>query len=313
MKTQLTLLFVVAFLLISPSYSQTFGGITGVVTDSSGSVIQGAIITVTNPQTNFSRESVSNDTGNYNFPNLPPGNYNVRAAHQGFQTEIRDSIELQVQQTARLDFRLNPGSVTEEITVAGGAPLLNTENATVGTVIEQKRIEDLPINGRSFISLISLSPNVTTGQTSTAGLAGARSGGERAAVSISISGLRREYTYFSLDGVSNTDVDWNTYAFLPSVDALQEFKVQTGVYSAEFGREAAQVNISTKSGTNQYHGTLFEFLRNNKLDARPFGFTRSVPISAPFKWNQYGFTLGGPSPDPEGVQRQGPPVLHVQL
>jgi hypothetical protein len=294
MKTQLALWFVVAFLLITPSYSQTFGGITGVITDSSGSVIQGATITVTNPQTNFSRESLSNDTGNYNFPNLPPGLYNIKAEHQGFQTEIRHSVELQVQQTARLDFRMSPGAVTEEITVAGGAPLINTENATVGTVIEQKRIEDLPINGRSFISLIALSPNVTTGQTSTAGIASARSGGERAAVSLAISGLRREYTYFTIDGISNTDVDWNTYAFLPSVDALQEFKVQTGVYSSEFGREAGQVNISTRSGTNEYHGTVFEFLRNNKLDARPFGFTTQVPTSAPFKWNQYGFTLGGP-------------------
>jgi hypothetical protein len=294
MKMKLVGLLVVAMALALPSYSQTFGGITGVVTDSSGSVIAGAAITITNPQTNFTRNTVSNEAGNYNFPNLPPGLYNVRAERQGFQTEVRNSIELQVQQTARIDFRLNVGAVTEEVTVTGGAPLLNTENATIGTVIEQKRLEDLPINGRSFVALISLSPNVTTGQTSSGGIPAARSGGERASVSLAISGLRREFTYFSIDGVSNTDVDWNTYAFLPSIDALQEFKVQTGVYSAEFGREAGQVNVSTKSGTNQYHGTVFEFLRNNALDARPFGFTTVVPTSAPFKWNQYGFTLGGP-------------------
>jgi hypothetical protein len=294
MKPKLVLFFGLAVMGASPLLAQTFGGITGVISDSTGSLIRGATVTVTNPQTNFSRETISNETGTYNFPNLPPGLYNVRAAHQGFQTEIRNSVELQVQQTARIDFPLNPGSVTEEITVTGGAPLLNTENATVGTVIEQKRIEDLPMNGRSFISLIALSPNVTTGQASSGALSGARSGGERAAVSIAISGVRRTYTYFTLDGISNTDIDWNTYAFLPSIDALQEFKVQTGVYSAEFGREAAQVNISTKSGTNEYHGTVFEFLRNNKLDARPYGFTSKVPVSAPFKWNQYGFTLGGP-------------------
>src|SRR5262249_25798492 len=101
------------------------------------------------------------------------------------------------------------------------------------------------------------------------------------------------------DGVANTDVDFNTYVFLPSIDALQEFKVQTGVYSAEFGHEATQVNVSTKSGTNEYHGALFDFIRNNALDARPFGFTTRVPVSAPFKWNKYGFTLAGPAETPK--------------
>jgi Carboxypeptidase regulatory-like domain len=294
MKMKLTALFIAAIALALPSHSQTFGGITGVVTDSSGSVITGATITVTNPETNFTRTATSNDTGNYNFPDLAPGIYTLKAEKSGFRSEIRSAIELQVQQTARIDFGLNVGEVTETVEVAGGAPLLNTENATIGTVIDQQRIVDLPLNGRSFINLISLSPNVTSGQTSTGGRASSVSGGERASVSLSISGQRREYTYFTLDGVSNTDVDWNTYALLPSIDALQEFKVQTGVYSAEFGREAAQVNISTTSGTNAYHGTMFEFLRNNDLDALPFAFTNKVPSSSPFKWNQYGFTLGGP-------------------
>ncbi len=277
-----------------PSFAQTFGEISGLVTDSSGAVVLGATITVTNQQTNFTRGTTSNSTGNYNFPSLPPGLYDVRAEMQGFQTEVRSAVELQVQQSARIDFRLNIGSLTETVQVTGGAPLLNTENASVGTVIEQKRIEDLPLNGRSFISLISLSTNVISGQTSSGGFADIRGGTDRGAVSISIAGNRREYNYYTLDGVSNTDIDFNTYAFLPSIDALQEFKVQTGVYSAEFGREAAQVNVSTRSGSNSYHGTLFEFLRNNVLDARPYAFTSRVPASAPFKWNQYGFTLGGP-------------------
>jgi hypothetical protein len=294
MKTKLVVLLAVATVLALPAHGQTFGGITGVVMDSSGSVVVGAAVTVVNPQTNLTRSAVSNDTGNYNFPNLLPGVYNVRAEHAGFQTEIHNSVVLEVQQTARIDFRLTVGAVTQEVTVSGGAPLLNTENATIGTVIENRRIEDLPINGRNFVSLIALSPNVTTGQSSSGALSGQRSGGERGAVSLAVAGVRRTYTYFTLDGITNTDVDWNTYAFLPSIDALQEFKVQTGVYSAEFGREAAQVNISTKSGTNEYHGAIFEFLRNNKLDARPYGFTTAVPNSAPFKWNQYGFTLGGP-------------------
>ncbi len=294
MRKTLVLGMFLVMVFALPSFGQTFGEVSGLVTDSSGAAVVGATVTVTNPQTNFTRNSVSNSTGSYSFPSLPPGLYDVKAERQGFQVEIHTGIQLQVQQAARIDFKLNVGAVTETVEVKGGAPLLNTENATIGTVIEQKRIEDLPLNGRSFISLIALSPNVVTGQTSNSGFASTRGGSERGAVSISIAGLRREHVYYTLDGISNTDVDWNTYAYLPSVDLLQEFKVQSGIYSAEFGREAAQVNVSTKSGTNAYHGTVFEFLRNNKLDARPFGFTKTVPQSAPFKWNQYGFVLGGP-------------------
>ena len=110
----------------------------------------------------------------------------------------------------------------------------------------------------------------------------------------SIAGQRREYNQYTLDGIVNQDVNFNTYAFLPSIDSVEEFKVQTGVYSAEFGREVAQVNVSTKSGTNAYHGTIFEFIRNDAFDAGPYQFTTVKPQTSPFKWNQYGFTLGGP-------------------
>jgi hypothetical protein len=294
MRTVLLTVPLVLGALAPQAFGQTFGEISGLVSDTSGASIPGAAITVTNTQTNLVRTGESNEVGNYNFPALPPGTYSVRVEKQGFQAEVRGGIELQVQQTARIDFRLNLGSVSETVEVTGGAPLLNTENATLGAVIENKRIVDLPINGRNFVSLISLSSNVTTGQVANAGFAASRTGNDRGKISLSIAGNRRTYTYYTLDGVSNTDVDFNVYAFLPSIDALDEFKVQTGVYSAEFGREAGQVNISTKVGTNAYHGTLFEFLRNNALDARPYAFSSSVPASAPFKWNQYGFTLGGP-------------------
>jgi hypothetical protein len=277
-----------------PLLGQTAGSIDGLITDSSGSVIVGARVTAANPKTNFSRDVLSNTAGNYRFPDLPPGVYKITAEMQGFQTEVHSAVELQVAQAARIDFRLNLGAVSQTVEVAGGAPLLDTENATVGTVIDNKRIVDLPLNGRNFVSLIALSPNVTTGQTSNSGWSSTRGDPSRGSTSIAISGLRREYMYYTLDGLSDSDIDFNTYSLLPSIDALQEFKVQTGIYSAEFGREASQVNISTLSGTNEYHGTVFEFLRNNALDARPYGFTSVVPASAPFKWNQFGFTLGGP-------------------
>jgi len=276
-----------------PLFGQTSGEITGVVTDPSGAVVVNATVTVTNPQTNFTRATATNAAGNYTFPALLPGVYNVKAETQGFQTEIRTGVELEVQQTARIDFQLRVGAVAEAVEVQGGAPLLATENATVGTVIDNQRIVELPLNGRNFLQLVALSPNVNA-TFADGGAATSRQGGDRGNQNFSVGGQRREFNYYTLDGVANTDVDFNTYAFLPSIDALQEFKVQTGVYSAEFGHEAAQVNVSTKSGTNEYHGTLFDFIRNNDLDARPFGFTRTVPVSAPFKWNQFGFTLSGP-------------------
>src|SRR5215471_19122017 len=256
-----------AGLAFSPCFGQTFGEITGVVTDPSGAVVANATVTVTNPETNLTRRVSTNAAGNYNIPALLPGSYNIRAEMQGFQAEVRSGVTLEVQQTARIDFQLRVGGVAETIEVAGVAPLLNTENANVGTVIDNQRIVDLPLNGRNFLQLVSLSPNISAafnviGGTST-GAASTRLGGDRANQSFAVSGSRREYNNFSIDGVSNTEPNYNAYLFLPSVDALQEFKVQTGIYSAEFGRGIGQVTVSTKGGTNDYHGTLFEFLRNS--------------------------------------------------
>src|SRR5262249_36114560 len=158
-------------------------------------------------------------------------------------------LELQVQQTARVTFTMELAAINESATVTGVSPLVETSNATVGTVIENRRIVELPLNGRNFLALVALTPNVSA-DFAGAGQAGDRQGGSRANQQLSVSGQRREFNYYTLDGVDNTDVNFNTYIFLPSVDALEEFKVQTGVYSAEFGREASQVNVVTKSGTN---------------------------------------------------------------
>ncbi|MEO8130340.1 MAG: TonB-dependent receptor, partial [Bryobacteraceae bacterium] len=147
--------------------------------------------------------------------------------------------------------------------------------------------------GRNYLQLVSLAPNVSTG-FSGQGQAGARQGGIRAQQTISVAGQRTNFNHYTLDGVENTDPNFNTFVVMPSVDALQEFKVQTGVYPAEFGRQTSQINVLTKSGTNQYHGTAFEFLRNDKLDATGYAFTVLRPVKDPFKWNQYGYTLGGP-------------------
>ena len=270
--------------------AQNFAEITGNVTDPSGAVIAGATVTVTNTATNQKRNTVTNDTGTYSLPYLVPGVYDLHVAAAGFKGSTRKALELQVGAVARIDVRAEVGEVSQQVEVTGGAPLLNTETAALGTVIENRRIVDLPLNGRNYLQLVTLSPNVTT--EGGAGGAGGLQGGARSQTSLSIAGQRLEYNRYTLDGVDNTDPNFNSYIIQPSIDALQEFKVQTGIYSAEFGRGASQINVTTKSGTNQYHGALFEFLRNSSLDARQW--LQSTGAKNPFRRNQYGFTLAGP-------------------
>ena len=306
MRRIFPLLFVVLLLIAAPVGAQTLGTITGEVKDASGAIIPGATVTATNTGTNAAREMPSNEAGAYTFTALPPGPYVVKAELQGFKT-VQHDVELHVEQTVRVNFTMEIGTLSETAEVTGVAPLITTENATVGTVIENRRIVELPLNGRNFLSLVALSPNVSA-EFAGAGQAGDRQGGSRANQQLSISGQRREFNYYTLDGTDNTDVNFNTYILLPSVDALEEFKVQTGIYSAEFGRAASQVNVVTKSGTNQFHGTVFEFHRNDAFDSRPFSFSAAQAAlpKPPFKWNQYGYTLGGPIWTQQGV-------LHVEL
>ena len=281
-------------LLCSPCVAQTLGTIAGEVRDSSGVLVPGVTVTVVNQATNATRTAVSSAVGLFDVPALPPGPYTVRCELEGFKTATQN-IELQVQQTIRVAFTLELGTLAETVTVTGVSPLVETSNATVGTVIENRRIVELPLNGRNYLQLVALSPNVSA-EFAGPGQAGDRQGGTRANQQLSISGQRREFNNYTLDGVDNTDVNFNTYIFLPSVDALEEFKVQTGIYSAEFGRGASQVNVVTKSGTNSLHGTVFEFHRDDALDARPYAFTpaQAAAPKAPFKWDQYGYTAGGP-------------------
>src|SRR5438067_7647275 len=289
-----TSLFVLVGLAgVMPAFAQTFGSISGETRDASGAVVAGVMLTAVQTQTNANRVATSNDAGTYAFPSLPPGTYSLKVEKAGFRTVVRSQVEIQVQQNARIDFELPVGQVSESIDVSATAELLSTEDASVGTVIENKRIVELPLNGRNYLQLVSLAPNVSTG-FSVQGQASARQGGIRAAQTISVAGQRTNFNHYTLDGVENTDPNFNTFVVLPSIDALQEFKVQTGVYPAEFGRQTTQINVLTKSGTNQYHGTAFEFLRNDKLDATQYAFTALRPAKDPFKWNQYGFTLGGP-------------------
>src|SRR5499433_663227 len=284
---------VVAGFSVCCLYAQTFGEVTGRVTDPSGAVIPGASLTLTNTNTNAVRNVVSTEAGAYTFPSIAPGLYRLRTELPGFKATVSEPFEVQVQQVVRLDVVLQVGQISETVEVAATADLLQAETATVGAVVENKIITELPLNGRQYLNLVAMAPNTNT-LSPFAGQANTRQGGERATQSISTGGQRIMFDYYTLDGVNNTDPNFNTYIVLPSIDAIQEFKVQMGVYPAEFGHQSTQVNVLTKSGGNDYHGSLFEFLRNDVLDAQPYSFTSVHPAKSPFKWNDYGFELDGP-------------------
>jgi hypothetical protein len=288
--TQAALIAVV--LSASSLCAQTFGEVTGRVTDSSGAVMPGASITLTNVNTNGVRKAQSTDAGVYTFPSVPPGSYTVKSEISGFKAAVSETFQVQVQQVVRLDVVLQVGQANETVEVAATANLLQAETATLGTVIENKVVTELPLNGRQYLNLVALTPNANV-LSPVAGQAGSRQGGDRANQAISAGGQRIFYDYYTLDGVQNMDVNFNSYVALPSIDAIQEFKVQIGVYPAEYGHQSTQVNVLTKSGGNAYHGSLFEFLRNDVLDAKQYQFT-STPTKNPFKWNDYGFELDGP-------------------
>ena len=248
-------------------------------------------ITATNDGTGATRSVVTNEAGVYSFPSLAPGMYTLQAGKAGFKTAVRREIELHVQQAARIDIALEVGEVVESVQVMADAALLATENGTVGTVIDNKRIVELPLNGRNYLQLVSLAPNVSTGFAGQ-GQASSRQGGIRAGQTISVGGQRTNFNHYTLDGVENTDPNFNTFIVMPSIDALQEFKVQTGVYPAEFGRETAQINVVTKSGTNQYHGYAVRVLAQRQTRRHELCLYHLASVERPFQMESVRLHLG---------------------
>src|SRR5215470_9092747 len=293
-----------AFFLLAafafPTFAQTPSGeISGVISDSNGSVVAGVRITLTNLATNAVREVQSNDSGLYTIPALPPGVYTLKVEKAGFRAVERRNLEVLVGSANRIDVTLDVGEMTNTVEIAGGAPVLQSENASIGTVIENRSIVELPLNGRNYLQLTSLIPGATTvGPSSSQGKQ--RMGGQRNSFALNVSGQRIHFNHYSLDGVENTDLNFNSYMLLPSVDVLEEFNVLSGMFDAEYGRAVAQVNVSTKSGSNQLHGTGFEFMRNSAMDAKNYFDRKDLEIP-PFKRNQYGATMGGPVVIPKVV------------
>jgi len=271
--------------------------ILGLVTDATGAIVPGATISAKRGETGDIRTTTTNDTGNYIFPLVESGTYEVTCAARGFKTEVRRNIPLELNQKARVDFQLQVGQQTETIEVSSALPLLKTEDATLGSVIDNKRIIELPLNGRNFAQAATLMPGVVYG-SARMGVDGNSTIGTRAMpgqiVGISANGQRDANQNITLDGVSATDGFKSSMLFVPSIEAMEEFKIQSAVYSAEYGMNSgAQANVAIKSGTNLWHGAAFEFLRNDTLDARGFFLAPGQPKNK-LRRNQFGGVFSGP-------------------
>ena len=259
--------------------------IVGRVSDSSGAVLPGVTITATNEGTGLRREAITNESGNYTIPLLPIGAYTAESQLSGFRTEIRRGVVLNVDARVRLDLTLQVGQMTENVQVTGESPLVQTEDSAVGFVVDNKKIVELPLNGRKFEQLVQLVPGAVQAAE---GSLNANRG------LFSIAGQPEVSSSFLLDGVDNIDPVVRIYAYRPSIDLIQEFKVQTSTYSAEFGRNSgAVVNVTTKSGTNEFHGSAWEFHRNAALNAKNFFDSPMDKIPHLVK-NQFGVSMGGP-------------------
>jgi hypothetical protein len=292
---------VAAFFVAStfPLYGQSASGtFLGAVKDASGAVVQSATITIVNKNTGFRRELETNQLGEYEAPYIPLGDYSITAKAKGFRTVDRTGINLQVDQKARVDFTLAVGDVAETVTVTEAPPAVKADSSEFGDVLQKRQVQELPLNGRNYVQLVHLQPGVTTGQQG-GNIEGAGAFVPRGTGSFNASGQRSQNNNFLVDGIDNNESWINSTILQPSVEATQEFKVYVSNAPAEFGRSSGGiVNVQTRSGTNDFHGSVYDYLRNSALDARDFFQRKTAQNSRripAFRQNQYGVTFGGPA------------------
>lgn len=290
-------------LAVTPLRAQNAQGtILGHVQDSSGASVPTAKVTVANEGTGITNTYVTGESGDFVVPNLIPGSYAITVEAPGFKAATSRGLVLQVDHTLRQDFVLEIGQVNQEVTVTATSQMVQTDNATVGEVVEDHFMQALPLNGRDFLTMIAINAGVAqpSGGNQTGNLF-YQKGLDDSWRSASVNGARPTSIYFMLDGVTNTDYFFDKAIIIPAEDAIEEFKLMNGMYSAEYGMASAQVNVAIKSGTNQLHGSAYDFLRNDVFDpTNPLTTAlnkqngTSLPTKTPFKQNQFGFTLGGP-------------------
>jgi Carboxypeptidase regulatory-like domain len=274
-------------------FGQATGNISGTVTDATGAGVPGAKVTVTAPATGLIRSSSTNEAGEYIVPLLGVATYEIQVEKEGFQKAVASDVRLQVDEHRELDFKLSPAAVQTAVEVVGNAVAVQTADATLGQVITSQQVADLPLNGRNFVQLATLTPGATqeTNPNSFFNAGPSSEASARGSFSLSVGGSRANSTDWLLDGNDNNELTAGAISILSSIDSIQEFKVLTYNYSAEWGtRGGPTVLVTTKSGSDQFHGSLFEFLRNTSLDARSFFATSTEK----FNLNQFGASLGGP-------------------
>jgi hypothetical protein len=279
-------LFIVTTFATSARAQSAKGEIIGTVTDSTGGALPGVQLTITNQGNAEERQLISGSDGNYVVPLLSPGEYTVKAELPNFKAQFRRGVSVQVGRQEKVDLVLEVGDVAEEVIVESAPPLLQTANAEVADIIENARVTLLPLNGRQFVDLTLLSDNVFAAPRGTRGSALAQTG-----AAVLVAGQRPGHNMYYLDGVSVTDQYFNHLVASPPIDAIQEFNIQKSIYPAEFGGKAsATISAITKSGSNEPHGGLYEYFRNDALDARNFFDPARKP---PYRQNQFGANLGG--------------------
>ncbi len=290
----LLVLFLTCLSLVASAQQQA-ASLTGLITDSSGAAVSGATVTISDDARAIKLTTMSNERGEYTFPQLSPGdNYEVSVSKTGFKETIQHRVILQVAQSAKIDLVIDVGNVTETVTVNSDPPQLDTQTSSMGQVITGQTVEDLPLNGRSTFRLIALTPGVTFSQ-SAYGQFGDVAVNTTWDTNFTINGGRAQSNEILIDGVPSSVGFFNQITTLPTVDDTQEFKVESNNLSAEFGRYAGgAINVTTKGGTNQIHGDVYEFLRNSFFDANDWFNKRAGNPRAPFRMNQFGGTLGGP-------------------
>lgn len=303
----LSLAAVLLFCLSAVAFAQEItGSIVGTVKDANGAAVKGATVTITNSDTKLvARTVTTNDDGEFSAPLLPVAFYDVTVEATNFKKHIEARVKLNVNERHTVDLTLQPGNISETVTVTQEALQVDTQTATASTVINGGQVVNLPINNRNWAQLILLSPGVSSNLQDQIYVGTTNPNGVSNALQIAVNGVRPNSNTYTVDGADTTDRGANlTVQTYPSVDAIQEFSLLRGLYPAESGRSSGgQVNVITKNGTSQFHGDVYEFWRNNILNANPYLTNRDKPLGvdangkarrAPFRYNDFGGTLGGP-------------------
>src|SRR5580692_5923411 len=280
-----------SFALCDLAHAQSTAALNGTVTDPGGAAVPNAQVLAKNQATGVTSSTQTDNAGDYLFPSLPIGIYRIEVSVAGFQTAVVSDLRLDVATAATQNIRLSVGEVSEHVTVTAEAALVETATTSIGQVIDEKTVQEIPLNGRHFVDISLLTPGTVTPPQNgflTAPLRG------QGSFAINTAGKREDTTNWLVNGINLNDPVQNQVTFQPPIDTLEEFKVDNSTFPAQYGRNAgAIVNIATRSGSNEFHGEAFEFFRNNALDARNYFNDVGTP-QAPFKHNEFGGDIGGP-------------------